>query len=402
VREWLAGKLASPDRIEALRRTAANFHEQVLQEPAVTSRILDGLSEGIAVSVAESGADDPRLVAANAGFALLVGIEPASARGKPLLDLLLDAGVRREEANKLLEAGGEVVIWSRRLGPRTVRSRRRNLLTVTCPSKERSLFMLEFLDTTASDQINRALEVARERAENAEAARNAFLANLSHELRTPLIGITGYADLILSETDGPLGSALYREQLEQIRESGDHLLTTVSSLLHYVELKGGNYRRSSIRVDLRKPLQIELARLGSKVARRRILLETRFPDSPLELDVDEGLMRLLATHLLENSVKFTKPGGKILFELASANGNAWIDVRDNGIGIPDALVPRVFSPFFQAEMSVSRGNEGTGLGLPLVKAIAEVHGGSVMLNSQESLGTHVRVLLPMPASSPMP
>jgi signal transduction histidine kinase len=245
------------------------------------------------------------------------------------------------------------------------------------------------------ERKNAALAEALDKSESASRAKSEFLANISHELRTPLNAIIGFAELIMTEMHGPLGSERYRDYIGDIRDSGSHLLRIINDILDLSKAEAG---KMDLAEDLVDPADIiasvcRLVRHRTEAARLEITTQVA-PGLPA-LRADERKLKQILLNLLSNSVKFTPAGGRIAIEAeVSPADELRIAVRDSGIGIPAEDIERVLEPFAQVDASLSRKYEGTGLGLPLVKAMVELHGGRLELESRPDEGTCATLVFP--------
>jgi signal transduction histidine kinase len=239
------------------------------------------------------------------------------------------------------------------------------------------------------------LVAARDEAQAANRAKSEFLANMGHELRTPLNAIIGFSDLIKAGTCGPIGNAKYLDYSDEINRSGQHLLDIINNLLDLSRIQAGKQELREQTVDV-----------GALVERCRKLLAGDVKDGGLQLDVrmpahlpalhgDPRKVEQILRNLLSNAVEFTAPGGTITVSVtADAGHGIAVAVQDTGIGIAVEDISKALASFGQVDGSLARQHEGTGLGLPLAKALAELHGGTLVLDSEIGVGTTVRVRFP--------
>ena len=240
-----------------------------------------------------------------------------------------------------------------------------------------------------------ALRIAKDKAEAASRIKSGFLATMSHELRTPLNAIIGFSDMMRQEVMGPLGNEQYRTYAADIHDSGTHLLEIINDFLDLSKAEVGKLELHEEVFDLQDTVR-SVRQLTGESARAAGLSDSFVlaADLPL-LRADERKTKQVLLNLVTNAVKFTTAGGKIALDARfdPVTGLA-VTVTDTGIGIAPADIGRVLEPFEQVDSSLARQHQGTGLGLPLVKAIMELHGGSVELQSEVGVGTRVRVIFP--------
>ncbi|HWD49470.1 MAG TPA: ATP-binding protein [Rhizomicrobium sp.] len=238
-----------------------------------------------------------------------------------------------------------------------------------------------------------ATQAARESAEAASKAKSGFLASMSHELRTPLNAIIGFADVMRAEMFGYLGNKRYAEYADLIHESGQHLLDLISDILDMAKIEAGKMELNFENVDISHLVE-DSARLMAQRARDGgIELTTRTPENGLLAKADHRAVKQILLNLLSNAVKFTPKGGRIVVAAIEQNGKVIIRVSDDGIGIPADVLPRLGKPFEQAATDPMIARTGTGLGLALIRALAEKHGGTMRIESVEGEGTTVTVEL---------
>jgi two-component system cell cycle sensor histidine kinase PleC len=232
---------------------------------------------------------------------------------------------------------------------------------------------------------------ARKRAEAANRTKSEFLANMSHELRTPLNAIIGFSDMI---NTGVLMDKT-REYSGLINDSGHHLLALINDILDLAKIEAGRFTLRESDVDLRLLITDCLSLMNAKAQEGDVALSTYMaPDMP-HIFGDDRALRQVILNLLSNAVKFTPPGGHVNVESYLRNdGTTVIAVSDDGTGIAEDDIPRVFENFGQGRHDVATNERGTGLGLPIVKGLVTAHGGTIELRSQHGTGTCVTVTLP--------
>ncbi len=250
-------------------------------------------------------------------------------------------------------------------------------------------------------QINHALRDSekryRELAERERYASNAkseFLAGMSHELRTPLNAILGFSEVIQSELYGPLGHKKYREYAQDVYRSGAHLLDLINDVLDLSKIDAGKMELRESIFEVPDLVAETLALVGHK-ANASVELQVCMPhDLPLVI-ADKRLIKQILLNLLSNAVKFTPAGGTLRIEAEHLSGDGLsLRVSDNGIGMDQADVATAFSHYGQIDSKIARSHQGTGLGLPISRALAELHGGSLTAKSAKGVGTCITLLLP--------
>ena len=249
-------------------------------------------------------------------------------------------------------------------------------------------------DVTERKEHELKMLAAQERAEAANKAKSQFLATMSHELRTPLNAILGFSDILKGEHFGALGNARYSEYAAAVNDSGQHLLGLINDILDISKLDTGKLELHPEPVELH-PLIAECARyVEALAAKTGIHVDIDPETAPCTLHADRRRLRQMLLNLLSNAVKFTPEGGEVRISAQLGDVGLAITVADTGIGMDEAAIPKAFERFGQIDSSLSRKYEGTGLGLPLTKQLAELHGATLKMQSKLGAGTTVTIFFP--------
>lgn len=222
-----------------------------------------------------------------------------------------------------------------------------------------------------------------------------FLTNVSHELRTPLNAIIVFSNIMRNELGGALGSPQYKDFVHHIHESGTHLLTLINDILDLSRIETGKLELTEETIDIAEIIEASLRMIKLRAEQQSIALATNFDPTLPRLRADGHKLKQILINLLSNAVKFTQENGKITVTAeVERDGGLVIGVADTGLGIVEDDLSRVFDPFVQADGSLERRYDGAGLGLPLTKAMVELHDGDIEITSRLGEGTTVTVRLP--------
>jgi signal transduction histidine kinase len=239
------------------------------------------------------------------------------------------------------------------------------------------------------------LRRTKELAELANRSKVDFLANISHEFRTPLNAIIGFAEVIQNKLFGDVGSERYKEYIDDIHESGKHLLELVSDLLDISRLEAGRLELSESYVDVNRLVGSCVRMVRDRASISGVSVAADLPDRSPTLFADERKVKQILLNLLANAIKFTLRGGNVRVSLDwPEGGDMAIVVTDNGIGIAEADLATALEPFGQIDSGLDRKHEGAGLGLPLSRGLAELHDARLEIRSEVDVGTNVSVIFP--------
>jgi PAS domain S-box-containing protein len=344
---------------------------------------------------------DRRIRLFNSGAEQIFGYAAAEAIGQPV-EILMPERFRREhgahvrgfgqapEASRTMASRGELV------GRRKDGGEFPAAASISKLSVGNEMFFTVLLhDITERKRQERALVTAKEEAELANRAKTEFLANMSHELRTPLNAIIGFSEVISGEMFGPIGVERYREYAADICSSGQHLLNIINDILDVARVEVGKVELNEGAVSPTRLVESCMRLVGERARRNGIALGSEIPAELPRLYVDERKLKQVLINLLANAVKFTPRDGSVsVIAEPTADGGLAIRVRDTGIGMKPEDIPKALAPFGQVDGSLARRFEGAGLGLPLAKALTELHGGRLELDSAPGVGTTATVHLP--------
>ncbi|MEW6438100.1 MAG: ATP-binding protein [Pseudomonadota bacterium] len=361
------------------------------------SAILDTATDGLAII-------DPHghIVSLNRSGEALFGYDQSEVVGQPLT-VLIDAdsqakvsdyfaGMKADGVAILLNDGREI----------TGRAKQGGLIPIFMtlsrvgPAKSdpaQQKFCALFRDMTHWKKVEEELQAARQEAERASALKSDFLAKVSHEIRTPLNAIIGFAEVILEERFGPVGNERYRDYLRDIHTSGTHVMSLVNDLLDLSKIEAGKMDLQFVSVDINRAISEAVAIMQPQANQARVIMRLSLAPHLPKIVADERSLRQILLNLLSNGVKFNEPGGQVIISSALTDtGNAVIRIRDTGIGMSEKEIETALEPFRQ--IATSRQTNGTGLGLPLTKALVEANRAYFTIKSKRDEGTFVEVAFP--------
>jgi signal transduction histidine kinase len=240
----------------------------------------------------------------------------------------------------------------------------------------------------------RRLIEAKEAAEEASRAKTTFLATMSHELRTPLNAIIGFSEIMRDELLGPLGKPQYKTYAEDICQSGGHLLSLINDLLDLSKAGAGKIDLAEEEIEPRNLIESCLRLVETRARRNNVQIYNLAGGSLPKIYADRRRLKQILLNLLANAVKFTPAHGSVTVRTRQDAQGFQIEVTDTGVGIAAEDIPKVMLPFGQVDSVISRRAEGVGLGLPVSKVLAELHGGRLTIESQLGQGTTVALMLP--------
>ncbi|MGN6142505.1 MAG: sensor histidine kinase [Mesorhizobium sp.] len=239
------------------------------------------------------------------------------------------------------------------------------------------------------------LAAAREAADGADVAKGRFLAAVSHELRTPLNAILGFSDMLLHEMFGPFKDERQKEYVGLVRESGQHLLDVVTSILDVSRIEAGTYRVQPEPFRFADAVEMCHSMMRHQAGSKDIALDTCLAADLGEINADRRAVQQILINLVSNAVKFTPAGGSVTVDARRVGSRLHFAVSDTGIGIAEHDLASLGKPFMQIQNDYTRRFEGTGLGLSLVKGLVALHEGTMSIESAPGEGTKVSISLPL-------
>ena len=250
-------------------------------------------------------------------------------------------------------------------------------------------------DVTERKHAELALLHAKEQADLANRSKSEFLANMSHELRTPLNAIIGFAEIIKTQMFGPVGKPQYVEYAADIFDSGQLLLSLINDILDMSKIEAGKRALVEATLNLDQIVLSVVRLVTSRAKLGKLHLNIKVPKDLPAFRGEERALKQILTNLLTNAIKFTPEGGNVTLSAGlDDKGGVRISVQDTGIGIAPEDVHVALAPFGQIESALSRKHQGTGLGLPLTKALVELHDGVLDLQSKPGEGTTITLTFP--------
>ena len=354
--------------------------------------ILDAAADGVVVLD-----QDAHVQSVNRGAEKLFGYQSSELTGLPFTSLFAPESLRDVEES--LGGARKPRNESPRRGRDLIGRRREGGLIPLFMTLSRiddgDKLCAIFRDMTFWKKTEGELLNAKRQAEKASSAKSDFLAKISHEIRTPLNAIIGFSEVMMQERFGPIGNERYRQYLKDIHTSGGHLVSLLNDLLDLSKIEAGKLELNFSSIDLNELTQQSVALMQPQANRERIIIRTSLGPTLPAVTADARSVRQILLNLLSNSIKFTGVGGQVIVSTArSDDGEVVLRVRDTGVGMSEQDIAVAMEPFRQLATSARWGSGGTGLGLPLTKALAEANRASFKIRSAVNTGTLVEVAFP--------
>jgi signal transduction histidine kinase len=327
-----------------------------------------------------------RLIHANSAFAYAFGYRSLSeliAAGG--LEAILPHGVAALVSETESERSAPVDALTRS---------RRKLRVAFASSKldpDAGLTLLRLIDQKSLDE--ESVPSQAELDANAASRRLDFLAKVSHEVRTPLNSVLGFTELMLQERFGPIGNNRYKGYVEDIHQSGLYALSLLNDLLDISKIEAGKFELDFTAVEVPELVEDCVNSLQPLAKRSRIVLRTSLADKLPCIVADPRRLKQILLNLLTNAIKFTKEGGQVIVSGTMVDGELRLRVRDNGVGMTKDEIAFAMQPFHQLD-TAPRKQSGTGLGLPVTKALVDANRARLVLTSEPGVGTSADVVFP--------
>jgi len=394
--------IAQPEEPQASATVLSDEDKRALQTRIdELTGILDTATDGVVII-----GPDGLIRSMNHSAAALFGYEPEQVKGKSFSMLFaiesqraaldyLD-GLSQNGVASVLNDGREVI-------GREAQGRFIPMFMTIGKLAASNSYCAVLRDITHWKRAEEELTNARREAERASSQKTEFLARISHEIRTPLNAIIGFSELMSDEKFGPIGNERYRDYLRDINRSGNHVLALVNDLLDISKIEAGGLDMQFEAVSLNDAIAEAVAIMQPQANRERVIIRSSFPANLPDIVADARSIKQIALNLLSNAVRFTAPGGQVIVSTSyEANGGVAMRVRDTGVGMSAAEIEQALKPFKQVntlKRNPSDGHadwrqDGTGLGLPLTKAMVEANRAVFSIESTPGSGTMVEISFP--------
>ena len=385
-------RAAELEQGKALRSVALDL-KRVRAESQELRAVLDTATDGV-ITLDEKG----RILSLNGSAEALFGLSQNEVAGESFTTLLLNEshadaldyfeGLQANGVRSVLNDGRDVYGREKKGG--------RIPLFMTLgriSDDEPRRYCAVLRDLTAWKRAEAELTDARRAAELASAKKSDFLAKISHEIRTPMNAIIGFAEVMMEERLGPVGSAKYKEYLGDIRTSGKHVVSLVNDLLDLAKIEAGRMEMNFAATDLNAIVSSSVGIIQPQANANRVLVRTQLAQKLPAVVADERSVRQIILNMLANATRFTESGGQVIVATALLDsGEAVIRIRDTGVGMSATEIEQALEPFRQ--VGTRRDQGGTGLGLPLTKALVEANRAAFSIRSTPGEGTMVEITFP--------
>jgi PAS domain S-box-containing protein len=394
---WNGGKALllalKPAPIVAQPMASEEELDELESRVAEMSTILDTATDGIVII-----GNDGSIRSISRPAEALFGFDTADVSGKPFVSLFAVESQRaaRDYLNGLSDNGvASVLNDGREVIGREAQGRFIPLFMTIGKLPGANGYCAVLRDITQWKRAEEELTQARAEAERASSQKTDFLARISHEIRTPLNAIIGFSELMIDEKFGPIVNDRYRDYLRDINRSGNHVLDLVNDLLDISKIEAGEQEMAYEAVSLNETLAETVAMMQPQANRDRVIIRSSFASRLPEVVADLRSVRQIAINLLSNAVRYTQAGGQVIVSTSyEPTGDVVMRVRDTGVGMSQGEIEQALKPFKQINALKRTRGDGTGLGLPLTKAMVEANRARFTIHSAPGEGTMVEVVFP--------
>ncbi len=367
--------------------------ERLNREVSELSSVLETATDGV-VFVNNDGT----IRSINQSAEALFGFDPAAVAGKPFTHLLATESQKTANdyiANLAGTGVASLINDGREVIGREARGRFIPLFMTIGKLDADSGFCVVLRDITQWKRAEEDLSAAKRAAEHASTQKSEFLARVSHEIRTPLNAIIGFSDMMSEERFGPVGNPRYLDYLNDINRSGRHVLDLVNDLLDISKIEAGQQELNFESVGLNEALAEAVSIMQPQANRQRVIIRSSFATELPDVVADVRSIKQIALNLLSNAVRYTGPGGQVIVSTSyELTGGVAIRVRDTGVGMSSQDIEQALKPFKQINTLKRERGDGTGLGLPLTKAMVEANRASFAISSTPGQGTLIEITFP--------
>lgn len=387
-------KPAAPD-LQGERVDAARELARLKVETEELRSILETATDGVVLLGAEG---DIRSM--NRSASALFNYDEAETRGKPFVMLFAHESQKAilDYLNGLMDNGvASVLNDGREVIGREASGGFLPLFMTIGRLTSSDGYCAVIRDITQWKRTEEELRAAKRAADTANAHKTDFLARVSHEIRTPLNAIIGFADMMASEHFGPIGHPRYAEYAGDIGRSGRHVLDIVNDLLDISKIEAGEMDLEFVEVGLNETVSSAVSIVQPQANSQRVIIRTALSQSVPHVVADLRSIKQIVLNILANAIRFTPSGGQIIVSTAyESNGSVVLRIRDTGIGMSRSELEQAMKPFRQVATGSRSRNDGTGLGLPLTKAMVDANRATFSIHSAPNEGTLVEITFPSP------
>jgi PAS domain S-box-containing protein len=375
----------------AMKRTIAEKTKEALNTEDQFKNVWNSSRDGLVLALS-----DGKIIAVNPSFSKLVGVSEENLIHSHIKAIFTDPEYYDSQVDlltRIAQNTGSTTLTVELTMPLKTGLKDVEVYTSELKSdyEGSQLFLTVYRDITQKKEYEKGLKLAKEKAEEANKVKSNFLNNMSHEIRTPLNGILGSTESIIMQRQNDPGLIA---QLDIIIESGERLLHTINSILDLSKIEANKMDIALKETDINDFLAKILLPLKTLAIKKGLLLSARYESGPFVGMIDRRYFEMIVNNLVGNAIKYSKKG-LIVVKVREVDEQIQLEVVDQGIGMSEEFLLKIFSPFEQESGGYGRNYEGSGLGLTITKNLVEMLGGNIYFSSIKNIGTHVTVMLPI-------